>query len=113
LDKAILHTLVLFVDDIDAAAADHAKLLNGTIERRDNFITMQVGELAIGFHPADERSQSGSVVPYFVTDDLSRAIIEAEAEGYVIYRGPITVSNEMVVQLRNTRDTRIGYVQKL
>ncbi len=113
MDKAILHTLVLFVDDIEAAAADHAKLLDATIERRDNFIVLHVGELAIGFHPADEKSKPGSAVPYFVTEDLSMRISQAETEGYMIYRGPILVGDEKIVQLRNARDTRIGYVQKL
>lgn len=103
----------MFVDDIEAAAVDHAKLLNATLQRREHFITMQVGELAIAFHPADEKSKAGSAVPYFVTEDLSQTIAEAADEGFTIYRGPITMNGELIAQLRNAKDTRIGYVQKL
>jgi predicted enzyme related to lactoylglutathione lyase len=113
LDNTKLHSIVLFVDDIERSANDFAKLLGGSLERNDSFILMEVGELAIGFHPSDEKTQAGSAVTYFATDDLSRAIARAKTLGFSVYRGPITVGNERIAQLIGSSDTRIGFVEKL
>lgn len=107
-----LHSIVIFSHDIEQAASEHAKLFDAQSEKRDGFISMPLGKLILGFHPADERSRSGSAVPYFATDNIAQTIANAEEAGYTVYRGPITVGDERVVQLRNERDTRIGYVQK-
>lgn len=74
---------------------------------------LRAGALAIGFHPSDERSPTGTIVPYFITEDLDCTLEDARNEGHELYRGPITVGNERIMQVRNMLDVTIGYVKKL
>jgi predicted enzyme related to lactoylglutathione lyase len=113
LDKYPLHTIVYFVDDIDATASAYAKLFNAPVEVKPHFNVICAQGMTFGFHPADEKSLVGTTVAYFKTDDLEVAITDATAAGFVLHRGPIEIDGERIVQLRNDLDMRIGLVQKL
>jgi hypothetical protein len=103
----------MFVDDIDGAGATYASLLNAALNKREKFNSIQSGDVLIGFHPADAKSAAGTVVPYFRTRDMELALSEAESLGFELYRGPINIENEVVAQVRNERDDKIGFVQVL
>lgn len=89
-------TVLLFVPDIEAAAAWYAELLGVAVEHENPqyaFVRGPRGVL-IGFHPADGKCPGGiggTTVVWDVTD-LAEALQQLLSRGAVLHRGPMTTS---------------------
>lgn len=87
-----LESVVLFVRDIDAAAAWYAALLGVPVEHenpRYAFVRTP-GGVVIGFHPADAKNPGGvpGTTPYWEVADFDAAIGTLQARGATLLRGP-------------------------
>ncbi len=87
-----LESVVLFVHDIDAAAAWYAALLGVPVEHenpRYAFVRAPSGVI-IGFHPADTQNPGGvpGTTPYWEVADFDAALATLRARGAVLHRGP-------------------------
>jgi predicted enzyme related to lactoylglutathione lyase len=87
-----LESVVLFVPDIDAAAAWYAALLGVQVAHenpRYAFVRTPQG-LNIGFHPADAKNPGGvpGTTPYWEVADFDAALALLLARGATLHRGP-------------------------
>jgi len=87
-----LESVVLFVHDIDAAAAWYAALLGVPVEHenpRYAFVRAPNGVI-IGFHPADAKNPGGvlGTTPYWEVADFDAALATLLARGATLHRGP-------------------------
>ncbi|WP_312529696.1 VOC family protein [Comamonas sp.] len=90
-----LESVVLFVADIDAAAAWYEKLLGTEVQQENaHYAFVQGPGLLIGFHPADRKCPGGvgGTTVYWEVADLGAAIERLQAQGARLYRGPMTTS---------------------
>jgi len=90
-----LDSVVLFVADIDAAAAWYAQLLGTEVQHENaHYAFVQGPGLLIGFHPADGKCPGGvgGTTVYWEVADLGAAIERLQAHGARLYRGPMTTS---------------------
>ena len=86
-----LESVVLFVPDVDAAAAWYAEIF-GTEVRYENalYAFIRVPSAYIGFHPADTKCPGGAggTTVYWQVDDLGAAIEFLKRRGARLHRGP-------------------------
>lgn len=85
-----LESVVLFVADIDAAAAWYAQLLGTEVQHENaHYAFVQGPGLLIGFHPADGKCPGGvgGTTVYWEVADLGAAIERLQAQGARLYRG--------------------------
>ena len=87
-----LESVVLLVNDIDAAAAWYAALPGVPGERenpRYDFVRALHG-VTIGFHPADAKNPGGvpGTTPYWGVADFDSALATLLARGATLHRGP-------------------------
>lgn len=87
-----LESVVLFVNDIDAAAAWYADLLGAPVEHenpRYAFVRARHGVI-IGFHPGDAKNPGGvpGTTPYWEVADFDSALATLLARGATLHRGP-------------------------
>jgi predicted enzyme related to lactoylglutathione lyase len=87
-----LESVVLFVNDIDAAAAWYAELLGVPVAHenpRYAFVRTSHG-VNIGFHPADTKNPGGvpGTTPYWEVVDFDAALATLLARGATLHRGP-------------------------
>jgi len=86
-----VESVVLFVADIDAAAAWYAEIF-GTVVHRENsrYAFVRAPGVYIGFHPADEKCPGcvGGTTVYWEVDDLNLAIEFLRQRGAHLHRGP-------------------------
>jgi predicted enzyme related to lactoylglutathione lyase len=90
-----LESVVLFVADIDAAAAWYAQLLGTEVQHENaHYAFVQGPGLLIGFHPTDGKCPGGvgGTTVYWEVADLGAAIERLQAQGARLYRGPMTTS---------------------
>lgn len=90
-----LESVVLFVADIDAAAAWYAQLLGAEVQHENaHYAFVQGPGLLIGFHPADSKCPGGvgGTTVYWEVADLGAAVERLQAQGARLYRGPMTTS---------------------
>lgn len=90
-----IESVVIFVANIDKAAAWYAELFQTEIRRENSqyaFIKTPGGLL--GFHPLDSKCPGGpgGTTVYWEVEDLQEAIKVLEKRGAVLYRGPISTS---------------------
>jgi predicted enzyme related to lactoylglutathione lyase len=87
-----LESVVLFVNDIDAAAAWYAALLGVPVERENpSYAFVRTPHsVIIGFHPADAKNPGGvpGVTPYWEVADFDSALATLLAQGATLHRGP-------------------------
>jgi predicted enzyme related to lactoylglutathione lyase len=106
-----LHSVILFVQDINAVTTVYEKLLNARARRTEHFNVIATANGAIGFHPADAKCPDGTVVPYIKTNDLDLSIEQASRIGFDLFRGPLNVDSDVVAQIINSAGLRIGLIQ--
>jgi predicted enzyme related to lactoylglutathione lyase len=86
-----VESVVLFVPDIDAAAAWYAEIF-GTEVRYENplYAFIRVPGTCIGFHPADTKCPGGvgGTTVYWQVADLGAAIEFLQRRGARLHRGP-------------------------
>lgn len=86
-----VESVVLFVPDVDAAAAWYAALL-GTTVRYENprYAFVQGPDVLVGFHPADAKCPGGigGTSVYWEVGDLAAAQARLLAHGARLHRGP-------------------------
>lgn len=87
-----LESVVLFVNDIDAAAAWYAALLGVPVDHgnpRDAFVRTPRG-VTIGFHPADAKNSDGvpGTAPDWVVADFDAALATLLARRATLHHGP-------------------------
>ena len=90
-----IESVVIFVANIDEAAAWYAELFQTEIRRENSqyaFIKTPGGLL--GFHPLDSKCPGGpgGTTVYWEVEDLQETIKALEKRGAVLYRGPISTS---------------------
>lgn len=92
--KAI-ESVVLFVPDIEAAAAWYAALLHAELEHENSWYAFVRGPgVLIGFHPADEKCPGGvgGTTAYWEVEDLEAAVRGLVERGARLHRGPAVTS---------------------
>lgn len=90
-----LDSVVLFVSNIDAAAAWYAKLFETKAHYENpQYAFIKTPTCLIGFHPLDRKCPGGpgGATVYWEVADLQEAIRALEHRGAVLYRGPISTS---------------------
>ena len=92
--KAI-ESVVLFVPEIEAAAAWYAALFGAEVQYENaQYAFIQAPGVLVGFHPADAKCPGGSggATVYWEVADLMAAIDALQARGARLYRGPMVTS---------------------
>lgn len=92
--KAV-ESVVLFVPDIEAAAAWYAQLLAAEVEHENSQYAYVRGPgVGLGFHPADAKCPGGigGTTVYWEVDDLDAAVTRLRARGARLHRGPAVTS---------------------
>jgi predicted enzyme related to lactoylglutathione lyase len=90
-----IESVVLFVQDIDAAAIWYAELFQTEVQYENHhYAFIRTPGCLIGFHPQDSKCPGGvgGATVYWEVADLQEAIRELEQRGAVLYRGPIVTS---------------------
>ena len=90
-----IESVVLFVQDIDAAAIWYAELFQSQVQYENHhYAFIRTSGCLIGFHPQDSKCPGGAggATVYWEVADLQEAIQELEQRGAVLYRGPIVTS---------------------
>lgn len=90
-----VESVVLFVADIEAAAAWYAQLFATEVQHENaQYAFVQGPGVLIGFHPADGKCPGGvgGTTVYWEVADLDAAVERLQAQGARLYRGPITTS---------------------
>ena len=90
-----LESVVLFVPNVDEAAAWYADLFHTEVRHEnDHYAFVRAPGCLLGFHPLDAKCPGGpgGTTVYWEVDDLPGAIEELGRRGAVLYRGPITTS---------------------
>ena len=86
-----VESVVLFVADIDAAAAWYGALFGAEVRyENERYAYIRAPGVLIGFHPADPKCPGGigGTTVYWEVDDLQPAIDELVALGARLHRGP-------------------------
>jgi predicted enzyme related to lactoylglutathione lyase/GNAT superfamily N-acetyltransferase len=97
-----VQSVVLFVPDIDAAAAWYAALLGSTVEYENpKFAYVRGAGTVVGFHPADGKCPGGigGTTVYWEVSDLEEAVRQLVKRGARLHRGPGQTSLEATVAL--------------
>ena len=90
-----VESVVLFVRDIDAAAAWYASLFGAEVRHEnDRYAYIHAPGVVIGFHPADAKCPGGvgGTTVYWEVDDLRQCIADLIARGATLHRGPAVTS---------------------
>lgn len=90
-----LESVVLFVSNIDEAAAWYAEIFESKVQHENaQYAFIRTPECLIGFHPIDTKCPGGSggTTIYWEVADLDAAICNLERKGATLYRGPIVTS---------------------
>jgi uncharacterized glyoxalase superfamily protein PhnB len=104
-----VRAVMIFAEDPRAAATWYAAALGGgelTVlpGPAGEFVLFMLGELEVGFHPADPQKNppGGSPVVYWAVSSLSQARCALLAAGASPHRGPLVVdSGRSICQLRD------------
>ena len=87
-----IESVVLFVADIDAAAAWYAALLGVPVQHENpRYAYVRApGGVHIGFHPADAKNPGGvpGTTPYWEVADFDAALAALLERGATLHRGP-------------------------
>ena len=86
-----IETILLFVQDINAAANWYAKLVGAEVHHENaNYAFIRGPGVLIGFHPADEECPGGvgGTTAYWEVEDLEKSVALLLEHGAVLYRGP-------------------------
>lgn len=90
-----IESVVLFVSDIEAAAAWYARLFCVEVKHEnDQYAYIHATGVLIGFHPADSKCPGGvgGTTVYWEVDNLHQTVEELVAMGARLHRGPGTTS---------------------
>ena len=88
-----IESVVLFVQDIGAASAWYADLLQTSVHYENAmYAFINAPGCLIGFHPLDTKCPGGAggTTVYWEVEDMTTAVSELELRGAVLYRGPMT-----------------------
>jgi predicted enzyme related to lactoylglutathione lyase len=86
-----IETVLLFVQDINAAANWYAKLLDVEVRHENlKYAFVRGPGVLIGFHPADSKCPGGvgGTTVYWEVEDLKKAVAVLQEQGAVLHRGP-------------------------
>ena len=86
-----VESVVLFVPDVDAAAAWYAALFGTTVQHENPHYAFVRGPgVLVGFHPADAKCPGGigGTSVYWEVGDLVAALARLQAHGARLHRGP-------------------------
>lgn len=110
-----IESVVLFVEDIGAAAAWYAALLQTEVQwENPQYAFVQAPGCLLGFHPRDHKSPGGvgGATVYWSVDDLQGALQRLEGLGATRYRGPMTTSlGAQAVMVRDPFGCTLGLHQ--
>ena len=90
-----IESVVLFVPDIEAAAAWYASVLGVSVEHENSkYAYVRGAGTVIGFHPADGKCPGGvgATSVYWEVASLAKAVESLVAKGARVHRGPGTTS---------------------
>lgn len=90
-----LESIVLFVPDIEAAAAWYAEVFQVPVQHENpQYAFIKASGCLLGFHPLDSKCPGGvgGTVAYWEVSDLQDAIDALQRRGATLYRGPISTS---------------------
>lgn len=90
-----VETVLLFVQDIDAAAAWYARLLNAEVQHENaDYAFVRGPGVLLGFHPADAKCPGGigGTTVYWEIDDLDQSLDTLLSAGAALHRGPALTS---------------------
>lgn len=90
-----VESVVLFVADIDQAAAWYAEIFQTEIRRENaQYAFIKAPGCLLGFHPLDSKCPGGAggTTVYWEVEGLQDAIKTLEQRGASLYRGPISTS---------------------
>jgi predicted enzyme related to lactoylglutathione lyase len=86
-----IESVVLFVQDIDAAAAWYAAIFGTEVlHENDQYAYIHAPGVLYGFHPADDKCPGGigGTTVYWQVEDLDVAVEDLVARGARVHRGP-------------------------
>lgn len=87
--------IVFFVDEVERAVAWYEQILAGQVDR-SGLPTVVVGDVQLGFHPADGKTPQGlgGTVPYCggvdSLDTVAKKLVEG---GAAVCRGPLEIED--------------------
>lgn len=90
-----LESVLVFVSDIEAAAAWYAEIFETQVHHENkHYAFIKTATCLIGFHPLDHKCHGGpgGACTYWEVADLDDAISALQRKGATLYRGPITTS---------------------
>jgi len=88
-----VESVVLFVPDVDAAAAWYAALFGASVQHENpQYAFVRGPGVLVGFHPADAKCPGGvgGTSVYWEVDDLAAALERLQGHGARLHRGPAT-----------------------
>ena len=86
-----VESIVLFVEDIDAAARWYAEIFDCRVEHENPaFAFIRTRSLVIGFHPADSKCPGGigGTTVYWEVGNINEAVAFLVERGARLHRGP-------------------------
>jgi predicted enzyme related to lactoylglutathione lyase len=86
-----IETVLLFVQDINAAANWYARLLDVEVRHENlKYAFIRGPGVLIGFHLADSKCPGGLGGPtvYWEVEDLEKSVAFLQGQGAVLHRGP-------------------------
>lgn len=92
-----IRTVMVFVDDPEAAAVWWAAIFNAEVHRDVDgasvYAWLDLDGLELGFHPASSKNpHGGSTVPYWAVEDLATERLRLLDAGCSPHRGPLDVA---------------------
>jgi predicted enzyme related to lactoylglutathione lyase len=86
-----IESVVLFVEDIDAAAKWYASLFGSKVNyENEKYAFVQAPGVLYGFHPSDAKCPGGvgGTTVYWEVEDLEATVADLVARGAHLHRGP-------------------------
>lgn len=103
---------MFFVDEVERAVEWYMQILAGNVDR-SGLPTVVVGDVQLGFHPADWKTPPGvgGTVPYCGVDSLDAVAKKFVDGGATVYRGPLEIEDgRRIGQIRDPFGNVFGLI---
>ena len=90
-----VESVILFVEDIEAAASWYAEIFGTQVEYENPaFAYVKARGVVLGFHPADSKCPGGigGTAVYWEVESINEAVAFLQARGARLHRGPALTS---------------------
>ena len=104
--------IVFFVAEVELAVAWYEQILAGQVDR-SGLPTVVVGDVQLGFHPADGKTPQGvgGTVPYCGVDSLDAVAKKFVGGGAAVHRGPLEIEDgRRICQIRDPFGNVFGLI---